>query len=139
LLGIIAGLVGWINQAYLKEQINWYATMRPYRVANIDPYVLKPEAERALKPGDSFRECANDCPEMTVVPAGEFVMGSPPNEPGSDDNEGPEHHVSIATTFAVSTFDVTFADWDACASVGGCPKEGLASDSGWGRGKQPVI
>ena len=30
---------------------------------------LSPERERALKPKDSFKECAN-CPEMVVVPAG---------------------------------------------------------------------
>ena len=77
LVGIIAGLLGWINQAYVKEQMNWYMTMRPYQVANVDPYVLKPEAEWALKPLASFRECAKDCPEMVVVPAGEFMMGSP--------------------------------------------------------------
>ena len=75
LVGIITGLVGWINQAYLKEQMNWYMTMRPYRVANVRPYVLKPEAERALKPLASFRECAKDCPEMIVIPAGELHDG----------------------------------------------------------------
>ena len=37
LVGIIAGLVGWINQAYVKEQMNWYLTIRPYWVANVDP------------------------------------------------------------------------------------------------------
>jgi formylglycine-generating enzyme required for sulfatase activity len=30
---------------------------------------------------DAFRDCA-DCPEMVVVPAGEFIMGSPPSERG---------------------------------------------------------
>jgi len=39
----------------------------------------------------------------------------------------------------VSKFDVTFADWDACVSVGGCPQEGRASDAFWGRGTRPVI
>ena len=34
---------------------------------------------------------------------------------------------------------MTFADWDACVSVGGCPQEGRASDAGWGRGSRPVI
>jgi formylglycine-generating enzyme required for sulfatase activity len=136
LVGIIAGLVGWINQTYVKEQINWYVTMRPYRIANVDPYVLKPEAERALKPGNSFRECAKDCPEMVVVPAGEFMMGSPPTEKGRYSNEGLQHKVAIAKPFAVSRFDVTFADWDACVSVGGCPQ---VSDSGFGRGMRPVI
>jgi hypothetical protein len=136
LVGIIAGLVGWINQAYIKQQVNWYMTMRPYGVANVDPYVLKSEAERALKLAASFRECAKDCPEMVVVPAGEFVMGSPANEKGRFDNEGPQHRVTIARPFAVSRFDVTFADWDACVSVRGCPQVG---DSGFGRETRPVI
>src|SRR5215475_13711929 len=44
LLGIILGLIGVINENFVKGQWNWYRTMRPYRVANIDPYILKPEA-----------------------------------------------------------------------------------------------
>jgi hypothetical protein len=110
LVAIILGLIGVINQEYIKEQWNWYRTMRPYRIANVDPYVLKPEVERALKPGDSFRECAGDCPEMIVVPAGEFMMGSSSTEEGRYDNEDPQHEVAIARPFAVSKFDVTFAD-----------------------------
>lgn len=135
LVGIIGGLVGWINQLYIKEQINWFVIMRPYMLANFRPYVLTAEAERALKPKDPFRECAKDCPEMIVVPSGEFMMGSPEEEKGRAKNEGPQHKVTIARTFAVSKFDVTFDDWDACVSVGGCPQVG---DSGFGRGPRPV-
>ena len=136
MVGIIAGLVGWINQAYVIEQVNWLKTMRPYMLANVRPYVLTADAERALKPLASFRECAKDCPEMIVIPADRFTMGSPTTETGRFDNEGPLHEVTIARRFAVSKFDVTFVDWDACVSVGGCPK---ASDSGFGRGARPVI
>jgi formylglycine-generating enzyme required for sulfatase activity len=136
---VITGLIGWINQAYVKKQWNWVWTMRPYRVANFDDYVLKPERERALKPGDRFRECLKDCPEMIVIPAGSFTMGSPESETARVAREGPQHEVTIAKPFAVSKFVVTFADWDACTSVGGCPQEGRAGDAGWGRGKQPVI
>jgi len=136
LVSIITGLVGWINQAYFKEQIHWITVMEPYRVRDVAPYVLKPEAERALKPLASFRECAKDCPEMVVVPAGEFMMGSPASEKGRFANEGPQRSVTIAKPFAVSKFDVTFADWDACVSVGGCPH---VSDSGFGRETKPVI
>ncbi len=59
--------------------------MRPYRVANFDPYVLKAEAERALKPLASFRECAKDCPGDDRHSGGEFTMGSPATEQGRDD------------------------------------------------------
>ena len=34
LVAIILGLLGVINQDYVKEQVNWYRTMRPYRVAD---------------------------------------------------------------------------------------------------------
>ena len=136
LVGIIAGLVGWINQAFIKEQLNWFFIMRPYMMASIRPYVLSAAAEHALKPQASFHECAKDCPEMIVVPAGDFTMGSPPSEKGRFPNEGPQQHVTIARPFAVSRFDVTFADWDACVSVGACP---AAGDGGYGRGTKPVI
>ena len=136
LVGIIASLVGWINQGYLKEQVDWQMTMRPYMVANVGPYVLKPEVERALKPLASFRECARDCPEMVVIPAGQFMMGSPATEEGHDAKESPQHLVTIGKPFAVSKFAVTFADWDACVSVGGCPH---VSDSGFEGGTRPVI
>jgi formylglycine-generating enzyme required for sulfatase activity len=76
---------------------------------------------------------------MVVVSAGEFTMGSPSNEKGRYDNEGPQHKVTIARPFAVSKYAVTFDDWDACVKVGGCPQEGRASDAGWGRGRRPVI
>jgi formylglycine-generating enzyme required for sulfatase activity len=139
LVGIILGLIGLINQAYIEEQVNWYWTMRPYMLAQVRPYVLSVDAERALKPGQTFRECAKDCPEMVVVPAGEFMMGSPPTEKDRMPDEDPQHRVTIAAPFAVSKYDVTFIDWDACVSAGGCPREGRAGDVDWGRDTRPVI
>ena len=136
LFGIIGGLVGWVNQSDLKEQWNWFMTMRPYMLANVRPYVLTTEAERALKPLARFRECAKDCPEMIVIPAGEFTMGSPTTEQGRYSNEGPQHKVTFAKPFAVSKYVVTFAEWDACVAVGGCPQ---ASDNDMGRDTKPVI
>ena len=132
---ILAGAIGWLNQDYLREQWRWFRTIRPYMLAQIRP--LTAEAEQALKPKDVFRECVKDCPEMVVVPAGKFMMGSPPNEKGRYDVEGPQHEVTFANSFAVSKFEVTFDDWDACAAYGDCDPR--VSDSGWGRGRQPVI
>ena len=67
------------------------------------------EAERrrrAMEPGRRFRDC-DACPEMVVVPAGSFMMGSPPGEEGRYDNEGPVHRVSIAEPLAVGVHEVT--------------------------------
>jgi TIR domain/Sulfatase-modifying factor enzyme 1 len=104
--------------------------------------------ERALNPGDSFKEGA-DCPEMIVVPAGRFLMGSPTDQGlvrffmGSpagqgDDEERPQHEVMIAKPFAVAKFALTFDEWDACASRGGCRPD-VCDARSWGRGRRPVI
>jgi formylglycine-generating enzyme required for sulfatase activity len=135
--GFVTGLVGWLNEAYLQERWRWFASVRPYMQAQFQPYVLSAVAEHALKPKDSFRECAKDCPEMVVVPAGEFTMGSPPNEKGSNDNERPQHKVVFAKPFAASKYELTFSDWDACVTYGDC--EPRLSDGGFGRGRQPLI
>ncbi len=94
-------------------------------------------ADASLKRGDVKRDCGSEaCPEMVVVPPGEFMMGSPAAEEGRDD-EGPQRKVTIASPFLVSKFEVTFAEWDACYDAGGCSFQ--PSDQGWGRGKRPVI
>src|SRR5262249_47827529 len=84
---------------------------------------------RCLKPKGTFRDCP-DCPEMVVVPAGEFMMGS---EQSND--EEPVHKVTIAKPFAAGKYEVTFDDWDACAIAGGCKH--LPDDQSWGRGNRP--
>ena len=82
--------------------------------------------------GEVFRDCA-DCPEMVVVQEGSFLMGSPPDEPGRWNDEGPRHRVRIAKPFAVGRYEVTFAEWDACRRAGGCAH--APGDEGWGRGR----
>ena len=86
--------------------------------------------------GEVFRDCA-DCPEMVVVLEGTYMMGSPPDEPGRWEDEGPRHRVTIARPFAVGRYEVTFAEWDACRRAGGCLH--APGDEGWGRGSRPVI
>jgi formylglycine-generating enzyme required for sulfatase activity len=89
----------------------------------------------ALSPPRSFKDCAG-CPEMVVVPAGEFMMGSLDTEGGRERDEGPRHRVTIAKPFAVSRFEVTFEEWDACFDGGGCQHR---PPNEWGRGRHPVI
>jgi formylglycine-generating enzyme required for sulfatase activity len=99
-------------------------------------------AQRRAEPADPsgagrvFRDCPA-CPEMVVVPAGEFVMGSPESEKGRGKDEGPQRKVTFAQPFAVGKFEVTFAQWDACTTEGGCTHK--PDDQTWGRGKRPVI
>ncbi len=85
-----------------------------------------------LKSGDSFKDCAQ-CPEMIVIPAGKFTMGSAKGKK----REQPVRQVVIPNFLAVGRHEITFDEWDACHADGGCAK--LPFDRGWGRGKRPVI
>ena len=87
-------------------------------------------------PGHEFEDC-DACPTMVVVPAGEFRMGSPSSEEGHP-NEGPQHRVTIPEPFAVGKYEVTFSEWGACVSAGGCGGY-QPDDRGWGRGQRPAI
>jgi formylglycine-generating enzyme required for sulfatase activity len=68
---------------------------------------LTPEDERAQKPKERFWECYDGCPEMMVMPTGEFTMGSPDDEPERRGEEGPRHKVTIKQPFAVSKGAIT--------------------------------
>ena len=118
------GGTAWWTQDWLKE--------KAYALLNVTS--LQPAQERVLKAGDSFKEC-RDCPEMLVAPTGRFLMGSHAGE--GRDEERPQHEVTIVRPFAVAKFELTFAEWDACAAHGDCDKH--VSDGGWKRGRRPVI
>jgi formylglycine-generating enzyme required for sulfatase activity len=106
-------------------------------------------AENA-RPGQTFKECRN-CPEMIVLPPGEFTMGSPPDEPLRRENES-QQEISITRPFAMSTTAVTWDQWEACVRDNRC--DGIAVDvalrtgrdggpnpdyEDWGRGTRPVV
>ncbi len=94
------------------------------------------QGRRTAKADQSFRDCPS-CPLMVKLPAGEFMMGSPPSELRREDHEGPQRRVALAQPFAIGKYEVTFAEWDACVAKGGCRHK--PSDEGAGRGKRPVV
>lgn len=70
-------------------------------------------------PGREFRDCP-DCPQMVIVPAGRFIMGSSAAEKawaaahgtslGSVADEAPQHEVSVPS-FAIGKYDVTRGEY----------------------------
>ncbi len=84
------------------------------------------------KPGQVFRDCA-ECPEMVVVPAGRFIMGTD----GRHKHERPAHPVAVERPFAIGVYEITFDEWRACLEDGGCPR--MPDDHNWGMGRRPVI
>ncbi len=69
-------------------------------------------ADEAKKPGTVFKDC-KDCPEMVVLPAGSFTMGTPDDEVGRQPDEGPLHDVTFAKPFAISRYQITAGELDA--------------------------
>ena len=68
----------------------------------------KAKETASMAVGKVFKDCA-ECPEMVVVPAGSFDMGSDKGEP----NETPVHRVTISHPFAIGKTEVTQGQWKA--------------------------
>ncbi|MBL8551935.1 MAG: formylglycine-generating enzyme family protein [Hyphomonadaceae bacterium] len=60
-----------------------------------------------------FRDC-DLCPQMVVVPAGDFAMGAGPGAAAAE--EGPPHGVSVAA-FALGRHEVSVGEWSAFADA----------------------
>ena len=111
----------------------WAArVLLPLAVGWVSSAAVPGVGHEQIEPGTVFRDC-EACPEMVVVPAGSFMMGSP-----EEADEMPIHRVTIGDPFAVGKYEVTFAEWDACVADGGCSGH-RPGDRGWGRGKRPVM
>ncbi len=67
---------------------------------------------------ESFREDLGNgvALEMVAIPGGQFLMGSPKNEPKRSDFEGPQHTVTIKPFF-LGKFPVTQAQWAAVSAL----------------------
>ena len=119
-----------INSSNLRAAKDWERHVKYWRKAES----LPPDSH--LPVGAVFQD-APFAPEMVVIPPGAFMMGSPPDERGRDDDEGPLHDVIIPDRFAVGRYPVTFEEWDAAFAAGGVKYN--PEDRGWGRGRWPVI
>ena len=75
--------------------------------ARLEAERKKAEAEAV---GSRFRDC-EECPELVVVGAGEYRMGSPESEEGRVNWEGPVHGVKIGERLAVGVYEVTVGQW----------------------------
>ncbi len=107
-------------------------------------------AGKPTRPGDVVKEC-HHCPELVVLAAGSFIMGSPPSEPEREDDE-PQRKVTLPRPFALARTAVTWNQWEACVRDNWC--EGPAIDialrtspdgtlnaqyKDYGRGTRPAV
>jgi formylglycine-generating enzyme required for sulfatase activity len=69
--------------------------------------------------------------KLVLIPAGEFVMGSPPSEGDASDNERPQHVVKITQPFYLGAHEVTQRDYQLVTGR----KPSFFSASGHGKEK----
>ena len=73
--------------------------------------------ERRNGEAQAYSEAVNGAQlEMVLIPAGTFLMGSPVTEKGRNDNEDPQHQVTVPQ-FYIGKFEVTQAQWRALAKL----------------------
>lgn len=89
-----------------------------------------------ISPGTRFQDCVQ-CPEMVVIPPGSFQMGSPEDERGRSNDEGPVHEVTFRRPFAIGRYEVTIAQWQACVDARACVP--LSDDRRGGGPDRPVV
>jgi formylglycine-generating enzyme required for sulfatase activity len=116
-----------LSSKKFSEPTNQPEVINRKRVASIiPPKIAAPEPVKPVvgvypkryRPGDVFKDC-DDCPEMVVIPPGQFRMGDLSGD-GVDSlsgdgeaNEKPAHDVRINYSMAVGMFEVTQAQWQA--------------------------
>jgi formylglycine-generating enzyme required for sulfatase activity len=114
LCGVVMLGVTYAAWGFLPDEPKPVPTATPQPVPKATPKPQQPavpvvatgaKAAGQRRPSDVFRDCT-ECPEMVVIPAGDFNMGSPASESGRFDDEGPQHRVSVMS-FAAGKFEVT--------------------------------
>ncbi len=74
-------------------------------------------------------------PQMVIIPAGVFTMGSSAGDANARPDEFPAHNVSISKDFAIGRCEVTY---EAFAHFTESTGREFPPDKGWGRGRRPV-
>ena len=138
-----------MSEASIKYYINIFFSGAVLLLA-AEHQVIAQENIDQLSTGNSFSECRN-CPTMVVLPAGEFLMGSPQGESERRENEV-QRRIHFDKKFAISDAPITWLQWEACVRDRYCEGQEvddslrLAPDGTvnenyreYGRGYRPVV
>ena len=126
------------SMRYLQETgrdgEHYRAALEILDAAGVELAEARRASERAEREAAARAEViASAIPEMVVIPAGTFRMGCLARRGCGP--EKPVREVRVAS-FALSKYELTFAQWDLCTGYGPCPS---VADEGWGRGDRPVV
>ena len=118
LLAIVTGSLLQADRSPETPQLPAVTGSSPDDLSTVDVQTVKVNdrgniTDRTQSQVNAFREDLGNGLglDMIAIPAGEFVMGSPPEETGRDDDEGPQRTVTIPSFF-MGRFQVTQAQYE---------------------------
>lgn len=76
-----------------------------------------------LQAKEQFRDC-EACPKVAVIPAGAFLLGSPDDEPGREDHEGPQVEVFLPRAFGMTISEIRRSEFAGFVDETGYPAGG---------------
>ena len=135
-------LVEAISEVLNPEQTNAARQENPSKCAEMEQQALAAGGSVGVEPKALpnlavFTDVHTSwCPQMVILPPGEFIMGSPDSDKDAYPDEKPQHRVVIGYRFAIGQYLVMFAEYDLFAKATGRDYPG---DATWGRARRPVI
>ncbi|WP_019626003.1 SUMF1/EgtB/PvdO family nonheme iron enzyme [Thioalkalivibrio sp. ALJT] len=92
------------------------------RMDQADLLDLQQRAARQARVAVGFRDTARSgalTPELQVIPAGEFELGSDASEYGHQPHEAPRRFVALERPFALGRYTITREEWEAFQAATG--------------------
>lgn len=80
--------------------------------------------------------CGKQAPEMAVIPAGQYEIGSTPKEFGHRPEEAPQSYITIRQSFAIGRYPITANEFEHFRQD---TEWALRPDLLWSKGNYPVI
>lgn len=67
-----------------------------------DSAIVNQSPDSIIVAGSTIKDC-DECPQLVIVPPGNFIQGSPIDESGREVAEGPQHKVEINYSLMILT------------------------------------
>ncbi len=102
---------------HLSVSANYHQTQRHWITIEDKDLTFTVKLKKAYRPGDVLKHKMKDgtpLPAMVVVPKGQFTMGDKQN---GDTTVKPAHKVKINKAWAISAYEITYAEYDVFAKA----------------------
>jgi eukaryotic-like serine/threonine-protein kinase len=134
-LAIAAGVYFWPPGLFKDIPVTnpaIHQDMPPLAVAPFDAAQAKAHQEAWAKHlGVEVEDTNSIGMKLRLIPPGQFLMGSPDDEPGREAHEGPQHEVVLTKPFYMGVHDVTVGQFKAFVKAKGYQTEAEKGGGSW--------